>query len=658
MLLLELGFYPIVGDSNRFKVIVEDSPAGEANHEPTLPFWDGKDWRFTVVKSLEATEFRLTDFPEESEQAWMVQAGLLQEDRSGFHSSFLAAIGQQLYRTLCPPGSDLEQSFEISLSQARKARTPLHIRLKFPANTPKYVRLTDYPWELMHNGQGFLAQIGVTFSRYIAYRSSRPNLPAVSKLNVLLASSGAFDQEQGLQKLPKSERQAVVKGVQVAESQGRIRLFVLENPTMNELRTWLTEHHGETTPHVLHFDGHGFFGRRCNQELCRSPNKLNVKHCSVCGTALGEPQGYLLFEHDNRSADYISAQEIGELLGTTARSDNPGENRGVTVAVLSACRSGLSLRSDSIFNGVAQNLIGQGVPAVLAMQYSVSAAAATAFAEHFYRSIGQQDPLATACLCGQSAMGIEGNQWYRPVLYLRWQDNEGGQLFSSDAVSDQENPINEYRQGAAQLIGTSYVRSREIDEDCKKYLQELRSRLELPQEQAELIDKNILELCQASYENIQFNIEQYEQAVKNLISNNPSTSNEVRKKIRDLEVVYARVKPEVGSLMFTKIGNDLLQENQLEWAILCLEKAVSLDLERAEAYTSLATVLWKRDKLEKAIECLKAAKKIYDKQLAPEPQLAALEQAIKQLEQSLKRKQGVFSRLGEILRSKKSRTPM
>jgi len=28
-------------------------------------------------------------------------------------------------------------------------------------------------------------------------------------------------------------------------------------------------------------------------------------------------------------------------------------------------------------------------------------------------------------------MGIEGNQWYRPVLYLRWEDNEGGQLFKS-----------------------------------------------------------------------------------------------------------------------------------------------------------------------------------------------------------------------------------
>ena len=32
-------------------------------------------------------------------------------------------------------------------------------------------------------------------------------------------------------------------------------------------------------------------------------------------------------------------------------------------------------------------------------------------------------------------MGIEDNQWYRPVLYLRWEDNEGGQLFKTSSMS-------------------------------------------------------------------------------------------------------------------------------------------------------------------------------------------------------------------------------
>ncbi|MBC6479534.1 MAG: hypothetical protein GDA56_18895 [Hormoscilla sp. GM7CHS1pb] len=38
---------------------------------------------------------------------------------------------------------------------------------------------------------------------------------------------------------------------------------------------------------------------------------------------------------------------------------------------------------------------------------------------------------------------MEGNQWYRPVLYLRWQDNEGGQLFALSPEASQKSGIPE-----------------------------------------------------------------------------------------------------------------------------------------------------------------------------------------------------------------------
>lgn len=97
-------------------------------------------------------------------------------------------------------------------SRPKGDRTWLHIRLRFPADDPKYVRLTDYPWELLHNDYGFLAHQGVTFSRYIAYRSPRPNLPSVERLNVLLISSGAGDDRIGLKSLPSNEREAIAQG--------------------------------------------------------------------------------------------------------------------------------------------------------------------------------------------------------------------------------------------------------------------------------------------------------------------------------------------------------------------------------------------------------------------------------------------------------------
>lgn len=53
-------------------------------------------------------------------------------------------------------------------------------------------------------------------------------------------------------------------------------------------------------------------------------------------------------------------------------------------------------------------------------------------------------------------MGAEGNQWYRPVLYLRWRDNQGGQLFATPTVTGirpEEIPSNLPRSGVIQFVG-------------------------------------------------------------------------------------------------------------------------------------------------------------------------------------------------------------
>jgi formylglycine-generating enzyme required for sulfatase activity len=433
MNLLELRFYPIEEKQDCFKVSVEGS-SGEVHHEPVLPFLDSEtpdapDRRFTVVKVLESTKFNEKSFLED-EQAWMVREQLLLAEQSAFHPQYLATIGRRLYQVL---GQRIQQVIETAVADAKRDRTWLHIRLRFPSDDPKDVRLTDYPWELLHNDYGFLAHQGVTFSRYIAYQSPRPNLPSVNRLNVLLISSGVGDDRMGLKSLPSLEREAIASGLQQAQKQEAIQLEILESPTSNALRRRLLQRQTAAVPHVLHFDGHGFFGKRCNEAGCRKAYKQGATQCE-CGAPLGEPQGYLVFEQSDGTADYVSAQELGELLGNLERREQPNSGQGIALVVLSGCRTGMSRLSESLFNGVAPNLIGRGIPAVVAMQYSIRVDAASAFTEYFYRSLGQQESLAIALRRGQSAIGIEGNQWYRPVLYLRWQDNEGGQLFTTSSI--------------------------------------------------------------------------------------------------------------------------------------------------------------------------------------------------------------------------------
>jgi hypothetical protein len=111
----------------------------------------------------------------------------------------------------------------------------------------------------------------------------------------------------------------------------------------------------------------------------------------------------------------------------------------VRLAVLSACKSAYALGGNSVFNGVAQSLIWHGVPAVVAMQYKVSTKGATTFAERFYRELGNKQSLAVATSQGRVAMqNVEHNQWYRLIFYLRWQANDGGQLFAES--KDQQDP--------------------------------------------------------------------------------------------------------------------------------------------------------------------------------------------------------------------------
>ncbi|WP_293017847.1 tetratricopeptide repeat protein [Moorena sp. SIO3I8] len=459
MELFELYLSPING--TRFKAIVTQSPVGEGESESELPFIEGrKDWRISLIKALESTSFCSENFPEEGEQEWLVKAGILASDRNTFHPDYQANIGRALYRVLFPSNSKVEKALQKSISLAEDKHTQLLIRLKFEADVVQRSRLADYPWELLHNGQKFLCHHQVGLARYIAHDTAPPSLPRVEQVNVLLVSSAACDSDLGLKPLSKQEQQAIRDGLEKASVAGHIRLSELSYPTLKELRAYLTEYQGDKAPQVLHFDGHGLFGKRCSNQKCRTMHKgIKRERCRACKALLPEPQGYLVFEDEYGRADYISGSELGTLLQQSSLNDSISQSRGISLCVLSACQSGMAVAGESAFNGAAQNLVGHRVPAVVAMQYSVSVESASNFAEQFYRSLGQKNSLAVAVSQGREAMGVENNQWYRPVLYLRWP--EGGQLFATPPTSagilPASIPSNLPRSGVIKFVGRGKV---------------------------------------------------------------------------------------------------------------------------------------------------------------------------------------------------------
>ncbi|NEO55631.1 MAG: CHAT domain-containing protein [Okeania sp. SIO3B5] len=425
-----------------FLTVPENSESGKiqinidnyGSYQSKLPgSEDVKKWLIAMINALDSREFTLKRFNNFDERNWMVNQGWLNEAQTNFTSDILKKIGQDIYQTLFP---SLEARELLSRRLGTlEANEQLHIQLQFSAKISERGRLPDYLWELACDDRSFLTEQKVTFSRLIAFPKNVPNFPTVEQINVLLVSSTVGDTELGLLNLDFQEQEAIYESLKKAE----IAVECKKNISFKELGDYLTQIPLEKTPHIIHFDGHGYFGKRCNKFDCCAINKSKATHCRKCNSPLEKtPQGYLLFKPNiddrEREADYISAKEISDLIQNSNFGLENQPELGVRLVVMSACKSGWTRGSDSVFNGIAQQLIAQQIPAVVAMQYNVIVDAATAFAERFYQALANRKPLTTAVSVGQTAMGREGNQWYRPVLYLRWENNDGGRLFGEDTT--------------------------------------------------------------------------------------------------------------------------------------------------------------------------------------------------------------------------------
>ena len=137
--------------------------------------------------------------------------------------------------------------------------------------------------------------------------------------------------------------------------------------------------------HLLHFIGHGFFEAAANT-------------------------GGLVFEDDTGGADFVTAANLGLLLSDHDRcawySSTPVSPRGGRSAP---------------FAGVAQRLVQGKVPAVVAMQFPITDAAAVALSQEFYRALADGLPADAALSEARKAVKLAGNdfEWGAPVLFSR-----------------------------------------------------------------------------------------------------------------------------------------------------------------------------------------------------------------------------------------------
>jgi hypothetical protein len=293
------------------------------------------------------------------------------------------ALGGALFASLFPRA--LEVGFREALAKvaARSARG-LRLRLSFDRRED-FALLATLPWELLFDGRHFLALDRATpVVRSLNLRTQRPQARAVAgePLRVLLADSRPRD----LRSLDTAGEAERIRAA-LARHPG-IEVVHLRHPNVANLRQQLLDERC----HVLHFMGHGGFR--------------------------GDRETVLWFEGDRGRAQPVT----GELLADFLRG-----MRRLRLVVLNSCWGGALPRrqGQDPFTAVAAALMVGGVPAVVAMQFPITDAAAIAFAETFYGRLAAEDSISEAVTEGRLSIRANGHdslEWATPALFLAGSD--------------------------------------------------------------------------------------------------------------------------------------------------------------------------------------------------------------------------------------------
>jgi len=271
----------------------------------------------------------------------------------------------------------------------------LRIRLRLPP------ALANIPWEYLYDAEyGFVSLSPETaLVRYTEMEAPVSPLPVRPPLRILAMISAPSD-------VPELQSEAewgkLTGALDDLVSRGLIEVDRLESGNLTALQRplRLREYH------VLHFIGHG-------------------------GYDTDAQDGALALE----GADGTTRLVTGRDLGTMIRG-----HRSLRLVVLNACE-GARCAEDDPFGGVAQALVRQSIPAVIAMQFEISDPAALTFSQSFYQAIADGLPVDVAMVEARRTMFAEGNEveWATPVLYLRAPD---GRVFLQDpsSVADRQPP--------------------------------------------------------------------------------------------------------------------------------------------------------------------------------------------------------------------------
>ncbi len=324
----------------------------------------------------------------------------LDKEGGNLYRRLLVVVGHELFDLLFV--GQLRSYVFDALRALRDARLDrLRIELTFTGSYQEW--LAGLPWEYTRTPPGdpafnprgvFLSHLAeLILSRRLNMVGLRPLSSDQWPVPVLLVcSSPPGGADEGLEPV---DAYGVLEKLEELAERGVIRLEMLIEPPRpahpDPAYEAAVTHEAfqrkvfKFQPVVIHFIGHG--------------------HCAN-GT------GELAFAHPDGTVHWVNDEHFERDVNMSKK---------LTLVFLQACKSALPDPYVS-FSGVARAVAASGVPAVVGIQYQITQAAANTFAEAFYHSIFDENPISYAVQAARSKIAAMTDDDHLafglPVLYL------------------------------------------------------------------------------------------------------------------------------------------------------------------------------------------------------------------------------------------------
>ncbi|MGB3636891.1 MAG: CHAT domain-containing protein, partial [Rivularia sp. (in: cyanobacteria)] len=348
-------------------------------------------------------------------------------------------LGNELYQAIFP--NDINARFHATMAGAQANQYSLRLRLIF--ESPELAAL---PWEFLYDKgtNTFLGNNNQTvLSRYIDVSLQKRDIKAASlPLKVLLVISTPTD----LAKLDATgEEKLIREALRKHIDAGKIELDVLKEATTRNIRQKLRE----KPYNVFHFIGHGDF-------------KSNTGYIYL----VDEDGKAKLFDDENFANFFLGNNHLG-------------------LVILNCCR-GAMVSPNQAFAGTVSNLVRRGIPAVVAMQYTILDSTAKLFADEFYKTLALGYPVDAAIQSTRNAIsmdvGLDKRDFATPVLYMRAKD--GIILSGLDEESEASKTSGSFQQ----------MKIKSLKQDLEKLNQDYEAVAEKKRRESNPVEKRNLQL--------------------------------------------------------------------------------------------------------------------------------------------------------------------